>query len=60
MDTVKIIKGIAIPNVKDMRLIGKYGIIKWTYVLFVKLLLAGVIIWFIFDFLGITVFIGRK
>jgi hypothetical protein len=60
MDTIKAIIGIVLPNTKDMRLIGKYGIIKWTYALLIKLLLAGIVILFIFDFLGITIFIGKK
>ena len=60
METIKTIIGISIPNVKDMKLISKYGKINWTYVLIVKVVLIVTALWFIFDYLGIIVFIGRK
>jgi hypothetical protein len=60
MDTIKTIIGVSLPNVKDMKLISKFGKLNWTYAFTVKVVLIAIAIWFIFDYLGIFIFIGRK
>lgn len=60
MDIVSLAIGIVMPNVKDMELIQKYGLLNWSYVFGIKLLVIVIVIWFIFDFLGIEIKVGRK